>query len=140
MPTRSNPTAEGMHDLVPLEISSPVPIRSAAKSSSRNTFMRAEATSLARLRWKAKMVEAADAKTLVVSQKKPWFVIDPRSSSRIGYWDAITGMALVFTALVTPYEVAFLSAASSPLDPLFIINRVVDLIFLADMVVQFLLM
>jgi hypothetical protein len=32
-------------------------------------------------------------------------------------------MALIFTALVTPFEVAFLEAAESPLEPLFIVNR-----------------
>ena len=35
---------------------------------------------------------------------KRW-IIDPRVSKRIGYWDITAGVALIFTAIVTPYEV-----------------------------------
>ena len=41
---------------------------------------------------------------------------------------------LVFTALVTPFEVAFLLGGK--IDTLFVINRCVDLGFLIDMGVQ----
>ena len=41
--------------------------------------------------------------------------------------------ALAFTALVTPYEVALLE---TQLNPLFVVNRVVDGIFLIDMALQ----
>ena len=34
------------------------------------------------------------------------FLIDPRKSKRIGYWDALTSTALIYTASVTPAEVA----------------------------------
>ena len=34
--------------------------------------------------------------------KKPWYVIDPRE---IWWWDATTSLALLFTAVVTPFEV-----------------------------------
>ena len=73
----------------------------------------------------------------------PWFIIDPRPGSRasswLGAWDGISIIALLFTALFTPYEVAFLP--STPItDPLFAVNRCVDLVFALDMVVQFFLM
>ena len=63
-----------------------------------------------------------------------WFTIDPRNSKRMGYWDTMTTLALLFTATVTPYEVALLEVH---FDPLFVINRVVDSIFVFDILVQF---
>jgi len=53
------------------------------------------------------------------------------------YWDATTSIAIIFTALVTPYEVAFLPMATNGLETLFLINRVLDGIFILDMYVQF---
>eukprot|EP00746_Dinoflagellata_sp_MGD_P041189 gnl/MRDRNA2_/MRDRNA2_19957_c0_seq1.p1 gnl/MRDRNA2_/MRDRNA2_19957_c0~~gnl/MRDRNA2_/MRDRNA2_19957_c0_seq1.p1 ORF type:complete len:734 (-),score=112.90 gnl/MRDRNA2_/MRDRNA2_19957_c0_seq1:116-2317(-) len=50
------------------------------------------------------------------------------------YWDIIIVCALVFTALVTPYEVAYLE---TKLDGLFVINRFIDVIFVKDMMMQF---
>ena len=46
-------------------------------------------------------------------------------------------IALVFTATVTPFEVALLQPS---FDPLFIVNRVVDIVFTLDIFVQFLTM
>ena len=63
-------------------------------------------------------------------------LIDPRKSKRIGYWDGLTSLALVYTALVTPAEVALLECATSALEPFFMINRAVDAIFAFDMLVQ----
>ena len=59
--------------------------------------------------------------------------IDPKNSL-MRYWDVYTMSLLVFTALVTPYEVAFLEAS---LNVLFFINRFVDLSFLFDMILNF---
>ena len=50
-------------------------------------------------------------------------------------WDITTMLALVFTAIVTPYEVALLSPTPKTL--LFWINRLIDLIFMVDIVVNF---
>lgn len=44
----------------------------------------------------------------------------------------VTTTALLFTATVTPYEVSLLDTPDSVLDGLFITNRVIDLVFLAD--------
>lgn len=41
-------------------------------------------------------------------QKRSCLVIDPRRSKAIGYWDAVAGFALLFTATVTPFEVGFM--------------------------------
>ena len=52
-------------------------------------------------------------------------------------WDVIVIFALMFTAFVTPYEVAFFEAAlySGPIN--FTFNRLVDTIFIVDIVVNF---
>jgi len=72
-------------------------------------------------------------------QKKPWFIIDPRTSKFVGYWDGISMTALIFTAIVTFVEVAFVES-SGEADTLFWINRSVDMIFLTDVFINFILM
>jgi len=62
-------------------------------------------------------------------------VIDPAWKYKIR-WDIIMIMVLLFTALVTPFEVAFLEPAYNML---FYLNRGVDLFFLSDMVINFFL-
>ena len=78
----------------------------------------------------AKQVAAMDAK--VLSKKRTHrsrFLIDPRTSKWIGWWDLVLTLALLFTATFTPFEVGF---TGIPLnrwqDPLFLINRVVDVV------------
>jgi len=71
--------------------------------------------------------------------KKPWYIIDPRSSKVVPYWDATGMLALVFTAIVTTAEVGFVESPGC-IDALFIINRCVDMIFFSDMILQFFLM
>lgn len=52
-------------------------------------------------------------------------------------WDLITALALIYTALVTPFESAFLKPPKVPQsDPLWLMDRVVDTIFLLDIVSQ----
>ena len=75
-----------------------------------------------------------------VKYKSVGCIIDPRSSKIVSKWDAIGMSALIFTAIVTPFEVGFLPAARSASNALFIVNRVVDVIFLIDLVLQFFLM
>ena len=69
------------------------------------------------------------------ARKRSGYLIDPRSSKFMGHWDVVGLMALVFTALVTPYEISFLEGGT--VNPLFIVNRVVDMIFIVDLVLQF---
>ena len=66
-------------------------------------------------------------------------LLDPRSSRFMGYWDLVGLCALVFTALVTPFEISFLEPSQSALNALFIINRIVDMIFIVDLCLQFVL-
>ena len=67
-------------------------------------------------------------------------VIDPRTSVWIGWWDLALSLALVFTAICTPIEVGFMRIPSDRWhDPLFLLNRLVDLVFVVDMAIQFIL-
>ena len=70
-------------------------------------------------------------------------VLDPRTNQWVAWWDLVTTLALLFTALVTPVEVAFLQApnnwAERLASPLFWTNRCIDVIFIADMILQFFL-
>eukprot|EP00937_MAST-01D_sp_MAST-1D-sp2_P005892 g5892.t1 len=56
------------------------------------------------------------------------------SSARGKRWDLVMVVCLIFCALVTPYEVAFLKTS---LNPLFVVNRIIDLLFVLDMVKSF---
>ena len=67
-------------------------------------------------------------------------LVDPRTSRLLGWWDATTSIALLYTALITPPEVALLDSARFGYEPMFVINRVIDVIFIADMILQFRLM
>lgn len=60
-------------------------------------------------------------------------VLDPHCEY-LKYWDVLTLAALCFTAVVTPYEVAFLHTS---FNALFVLNRFIDLIFLKDLILQF---
>ena len=73
-------------------------------------------------------------------QKKNPMLVDPRTSKRLSYWDAFVGLLLVYTALLTPYEVAFLPVPSDARNARFILNRLVDLFFVVDMCVQLVVM
>jgi hypothetical protein len=75
--------------------------------------------------------------------REPKFLILPESSY-MARWDMVTLLALLFTAFVTPYEVALLETEAlyahlNTWDLLFTFNRLIDFIFLKDMVMQFFL-
>ena len=76
-------------------------------------------------------------------KKRPLFQIDPRSSSFTPWWDLVMSIAILFTALVTPYEVSFLPMATGWQWPagsgLFLLNRFIDVLFIMDMAVNFVL-
>ena len=82
---------------------------------------------------------AIAALTAKNAQDRSRYLIDPRKSKFIGYWDVITGLALVFTAIVTPWEVAFAEPPKSAIESMFLFNRFIDCIFLIDMFLQFFL-
>ena len=54
------------------------------------------------------------------------------------HWDRLTIVALVFVAFITPFEVGLLSSSTEgSMLALFVLNRCVDVVFLADIVIQF---
>lgn len=57
-------------------------------------------------------------------------------------WHFVATAALLFTVAVTPFEVGFLGAPATvdDLNALFYINRVVDLVFIVDIILQFFIM
>jgi potassium voltage-gated channel Eag-related subfamily H protein 7 len=57
------------------------------------------------------------------------YLLEPNSRMLVR-WHFIVGALLIFTAIVTPFEVAFLE---SEFNALFVLNRIVDLFFLTDM-------
>jgi len=63
-------------------------------------------------------------------------LVDPNSPF-MRKWDLTSIALLLFVMVVTPYEVAFLSTS---FNGLFVINRLIDLYFMADMCIQFFLM
>ena len=68
-------------------------------------------------------------------------VIDPRSSQLYHVWEWITGLVLIFVAIATPVEVGIMVMTPCVRYSLiWNINRVVDVLFLIDMVLQFFVM
>lgn len=52
-------------------------------------------------------------------------------------WDLVTTLAIIFTAIVTPFEIGL--NISSELNALFAVNQLVNAIFIVDMAIQFVL-
>jgi len=61
------------------------------------------------------------------------FLIDP-DTAYIRCFDILLMICLLFTAIVTPYEIAFLTFGYNWL---YALNKVVDFIFIKDMIIQF---
>ena len=74
--------------------------------------------------------------------KRPAHVIEP-DAVFLKWWDVIVSIGLIFTAVVTPPEVSFRPADTTfptslaECDALFFLNRLVDMVFITDMVLQF---
>lgn len=68
------------------------------------------------------------------AHKSSWWIADPRSSN-MRNWDILIVVALIYTSFITPYEVAF-SMDAGYADPLFVLNRIIDLTFLIDVSVK----
>ena len=70
------------------------------------------------------------------------FVLRPGKYRALILWDAISTFALLYTAVVTPFEAAFISPTLGPVawqDIWFLLNRALDVVFLLDMLLQFFL-
>jgi len=64
------------------------------------------------------------------------FVVDPTRSTWVDAWDMKMVFLLLTTAILTPYETAFLAPT---MNAIFVFDRVVDMSFLLDMILQFFL-
>ena len=67
-------------------------------------------------------------------------LIDPRTSKFFARWDVAGAIALFYTAFACPYEVAFLEPEKDATSSRFIVNRVIDIFFFFDMVLQLFVM
>ena len=64
------------------------------------------------------------------------YLIDPHRTPWVQKWDVCMMFALTFTVVVTPVEVAYLDEGSY-INFLFCLNRVVDIIFIFDLLLTF---
>ena len=62
--------------------------------------------------------------------------IDPRDNDWMTRWDFFMLTLMAFTAIITPFEVAFLT---SEINGMYWVNRMVDLGFVTDMIMNFFL-
>lgn len=62
--------------------------------------------------------------------------ISPQSKF-LSRWDLATASAMLWTAFVTPFQIGFLEPLESPASALSILNRLVDVVFIIDMILTF---
>ena len=66
------------------------------------------------------------------------FIVDPRKSTPYKAWVVVVLLAMLYTAAVTPVECAFHNPPPRcTIDMLFVINRIIDVIFYIDMIITF---
>jgi hypothetical protein len=61
--------------------------------------------------------------------------LHPNHSAFLGRWNIAISIALAYTALVTPYELVF--RGKPKVDGIFVANRMFDIVFIADICLQF---
>ena len=84
--------------------------------------------------------QSAAVAAILTAKKKSEVVLHPERNKFLGRWDGLTALALFYTASITPFETAFIPpvlGTSSWVDPFFLINRALDVIFFLDMLLQF---
>ena len=67
---------------------------------------------------------------------KSKYLLDPRKHRWMAKWDLLVVIALMFTAIVTPLEVVFLDEGFY-FSTLWILNRIIDLVFTIDILIIF---
>ena len=77
-----------------------------------------------------------DLATVARSMQATGCVIDPRNVKWMSMWDLVMVSAMIFTAIVTPFEVAFADEGRF-IRPMWVCNRVVDFLFIFDMLLIF---
>ena len=68
------------------------------------------------------------------------FIFRPGESKFLHYWDALSVIVLTYTALFTPFEIAFLpsfTTSNAWKSPRFLIARLVDIFFTVDLCLNF---
>lgn len=84
---------------------------------------------------KEKRAEAARQIAIIRKRiAKPWLIIEPESKFA-KRWFTLNIFFLVFTSIVTPYEISLME--TNLYDALWIVNRFVDLFFVSDLFIQF---
>lgn len=66
--------------------------------------------------------------------QKPWLIIEPESKLA-RKWFTLNVIFLIFTATITPYEIALMD--TTLYNTLWVMNRIVDLYFISDLFFQF---
>jgi len=79
-------------------------------------------------------IQGADGVNKVEFQSK--FLLDRRKSYFMPVWDAVMVLALLLAATVTPFEVTYLQSGPC-VTTLFIVNRIVDGLFVMDILFTF---
>ena len=71
--------------------------------------------------------------------RKPPYILDPRTSKFLAYWDLLTSLCLLYTTFITPFNVGC-NWEEPTFDVLFAIDRVIGSVFAFDILLQFFLM
>jgi hypothetical protein len=98
------------------------------------------AKSAAALQAESAKMRALIARTEEKKKNPPRWVLTPGKSAFLAFWDFPSSVALLYTLSISPFEAGFVETtvgAAAWRDPYFIANRVIDLIFLFDMILQF---
>lgn len=93
-------------------------------------------------------LDAARMRTMIKAQqalerRAARGLLNPSNSLFLKVWDVLTTSALVYTAFVTPFEIGFFPSDSPSWTmsdkewAWFYVNRIIDIIFLLDMILQF---
>ena len=116
-----------------------------AKSASTRAFQNTgrKPTTLRRTDTTFSLAGSIDGVRYMHSQRlikgRPWYIIHPHSYFCV-FWDLCTSIALIYTAVMTVWEVSYLKGPPDGPWSIFYINRGIDLIFIIDMGLQFIIM
>eukprot|EP00439_Symbiodinium_sp_Y106_P085671 s509_g29.t1 len=137
MPETSSPVlAEGMQESASMDVGdvdgmleAPMPM------GPSKDFRQGPATTASLLeKRRVQMMIMRAEKTRKFSAAKRWYVINPESNRCLMVWQMVTTIAMVFVALITPLQVGLFEMQ---VDMLLAISLCIDIIFLADMILQF---
>lgn len=117
----------------PERVRANVPKPSAGFESAYAPTERSENT-LGRTSGQRALGEATTSAATIASTS--WFLVSP-DAGFFRIWDPLIMIMLLITATLTPYEVAFLEGFTTDYDALWWCNRIIDVCFIIDMGLQF---